>query len=93
MSRVCSDARQGCVNCDREAQFPFANKRLKIARDIQNKRTEHDRLWMHLKSACGDLGNVQDLIHEVAQMCGGGRDAINGKYLPCGKLSVESVMQ
>jgi hypothetical protein len=48
---------------------------------------------MHFQTSRRDLGDIEHLVHEVAQMCRGGCDTVDGWYLSRCEITIETVAE
>ena len=71
----------------------LADERFQLARHVEHERAQHDRLGVHLQSARGDLGDIEHLIDEMAQMRRRRGDTIHGWYLARCEVAVKTVAQ
>ena len=93
VSRIGSHAGKGRADGDREAQASLVDQRLQLTRDVQHERSKHERFGVHLESPGGDLRDVEHLVHEMSQVCGRRRDAVDGRNLARRQIAVHTVLE
>src|SRR5690349_14053922 len=93
MRRVSAHAWQCRPDRDRHAQPALVDERLEFASNVEDERTQDERLGMYLEAPGRDLGDVEYLIDEMPEMCRRGGDSINRRSLAWRQIAVNAVLE
>ena len=93
LARVGGEARQARTDAERESQSALDGERLHLGRHVEEEIAHVDRLAVELHATRGQPRKVEDLVHQVAQVCGRALDPADGRLLSGGERAIRAIAQ